>query len=82
MNGADLRRHGLRTARDGFSDRKRVQMLKESTTFSTIRTPSSYPASQKRYLLGARADVRVPYREIDLSYNSWDCQNPQELDPV
>ena len=42
-------------------------MLKESTTFSTIRTPSSYPASQKRYLSGARADVRVPYREIILS---------------
>src|SRR5580704_8269731 len=43
------------------------QMLTESTTFSTIRTPSSYPASQKRYLSGARADVRVPYREIALS---------------
>ena len=42
-------------------------MLKESTTFSTIRTPSSYPASQKLYLSGARADVRVPYREIALS---------------
>jgi phosphomethylpyrimidine synthase len=42
-------------------------MLKESTTLSTIRTPSSYPASQKRYLSGARADVRVPYREITLS---------------
>jgi phosphomethylpyrimidine synthase len=42
-------------------------MRKESTTFSTIRTPSSYPASQKRYLSGARADVRVPYREITLS---------------
>ncbi len=42
-------------------------MLKESTTFSTIRTPSSYPASQKRYLSGARPDVRVPYREIALS---------------
>ena len=42
-------------------------MLKESTTFSTIRTPSLYPASQKRYLSGARADVRVPYREITLS---------------
>ena len=42
-------------------------MLKEPTTFSTIRTPSSYPASQKRYLSGARADVRVPYREIALT---------------
>lgn len=42
-------------------------MRKESTTFSTIRTPSSYPASQKRYLSAARADVRVPYREIALS---------------
>jgi phosphomethylpyrimidine synthase len=42
-------------------------MLKESPTFSTIRTPSSYPASQKRYLSGASEDVRVPYREITLS---------------
>ena len=42
-------------------------MVKESTAFSTIRTPSSYPASQKRYLSGACADVRVPYREIALS---------------
>jgi phosphomethylpyrimidine synthase len=42
-------------------------MLKESPTFSTIRTPSSYPASRKRYLQGSSADVRVPYREITLS---------------
>ena len=42
-------------------------MLKESTTFSTIRTPSSYPASQKRYISGTREDVRVPYRKIALS---------------
>jgi phosphomethylpyrimidine synthase len=67
MNGAGLQWHGLRTARGGLSDRKEDQMLTESTTFSTIRTPSSYPASQKRYLSGACADVRVPYREIALS---------------
>ena len=42
-------------------------MVKESTTFSTIQTPSSYPASRKRYLQGGRLDVRVPYREITLS---------------
>ena len=42
-------------------------MLKESPTFSTIQTPSSYPASRKRYLQGSRSDVRVPYREITLS---------------
>src|ERR1700751_5931539 len=42
-------------------------MLKESSTFSTIRTPSSYPASRKRYLQGSRSDVRVPYREVTLS---------------
>jgi phosphomethylpyrimidine synthase len=67
MNGAGLPWHGLRTARDGFSDREEDQMLKESTTFSTIRTPSSYPASQKRYIQGSRADLRAPYREIALS---------------
>jgi hypothetical protein len=32
-------------------------MLKESPTFSTIRTPSSYPASHKRYFPGSRADL-------------------------
>ena len=40
---------------------------KTAPTFSTIRTPSSYPASHKRYLQGSRADLRVPYREIVLS---------------
>jgi phosphomethylpyrimidine synthase len=42
-------------------------MLKSTPTFSTIHTPSSYPGSQKRYLSGARADLRVPYQEIALS---------------
>jgi phosphomethylpyrimidine synthase len=42
-------------------------MLKESTTVSPSRTPSSYPASRKRYVRGSRADLRVPYREITLS---------------
>jgi len=42
-------------------------MLKESPTFSTIRTPSLYPASQKRYYQGSRTDLHVPYREISLS---------------
>jgi phosphomethylpyrimidine synthase len=36
-------------------------------TFSTIRTPSSYPASHKRYVQGSRPDLCVPYREIILS---------------
>src|SRR5580658_2607236 len=42
-------------------------MLKESPTFTSIRTPSSYPASHKHYLQGSRRDLRVPYREIALS---------------
>src|ERR1700722_12722528 len=42
-------------------------MLGNPPTFSTIRTPSSYPASQKRHLDGSRAGLRVPYREISLS---------------
>ena len=42
-------------------------MLKQSPTFSTIRTPSSYAASHKRYLQNNRGDLRVPYREIALS---------------
>jgi phosphomethylpyrimidine synthase len=35
--------------------------------FSEIHTPSSYPASEKRYLDGSSAGLRVPYREISLS---------------
>src|SRR6202021_293733 len=66
-NGAGPHWHGLRTEANRFSKRTEDQMVKESTAFSTIRTPSSYPASQKRYLSGACADVRVPYREIALS---------------
>ena len=42
-------------------------MPENKPTFSTIRTPSSYPASHKRYLQGSRSDVHVPYREITLS---------------
>jgi phosphomethylpyrimidine synthase len=45
-------------------------MLKNAPTFSTIRTPSPYPASQKRYLPGSHAGLRVPYREICLSATS------------
>ncbi len=44
--------------------------MKQSPTFSTIRTPSSYPASHKRYLQGNCGDLRVPYREIALSPTS------------
>src|SRR5260370_9088176 len=42
-------------------------MQKPATTFATIRTPSSYPASQKRCIYGSRADLCVPYRELSLS---------------
>ena len=42
-------------------------MLKNSPSFSTIRTPSSYPASHKRYRGGSNTNLRVPYREIALS---------------
>jgi phosphomethylpyrimidine synthase len=42
-------------------------MSKTEMTFAEIRTPSSYPASAKRYFSGSRADVKVPYREISLS---------------
>jgi phosphomethylpyrimidine synthase len=42
-------------------------MPEHTPTFSTITTPSSYPASRKRYVHGSRWDLRVPYREITLS---------------
>ena len=50
-----------------LSAAKDDHMLKESPTFSTIRTPPSYPASRKRYLQGSRSDLLVPCREITLS---------------
>jgi hypothetical protein len=55
------------SALNGCDSQKEDHMLKESPAFSTIRTPSSYPASRKRYLQGSRSDLRVPYREITLS---------------
>jgi hypothetical protein len=42
-------------------------VLTSTSMFCTIRTPSCYPASHKRYLPGYRSDVLVPYREIALS---------------
>jgi phosphomethylpyrimidine synthase len=42
-------------------------MLDTVPKFSEIRTPSSYPASQKRYIDGSCTGLRVPYREISLS---------------
>jgi phosphomethylpyrimidine synthase len=42
-------------------------MFKTETTFAAIRTPTSYPASRKRYIHGDRGDMNVPYREISLS---------------
>src|SRR5260370_24537720 len=53
--------------REWYLLRRKDQMLKQSPTFSTIRTPSSYPASQKRYLQGNQGDSLAPYREIALS---------------
>src|SRR5437660_3558198 len=45
----------------------RSEMSKTEMTFAEIRTPSSYPASAKRYFSGSRDDVKVPYRELSLS---------------
>jgi phosphomethylpyrimidine synthase len=44
-----------------------MKMPKNAPSFSTIRTPSAYPSSQKRYIYGNHAGLRVPYREIALS---------------
>jgi hypothetical protein len=65
MKGAGLHRHGLRTKGEGFSDRKEDQMLKESTTFSTIRIPSSRRIQHRRNatsLVPARSKKILLYR--------------------
>ena len=38
-----------------------------ATKFATLRLPTAFPASQKKYIQGSRPDLRVPYREIELS---------------
>ena len=42
-------------------------MRETATKFTTLRLPTSLPASQKMYIQGSRPDLRVPYREIKLS---------------
>ena len=42
-------------------------MRETATTFATLRLPTSFPASQKKFMSGSRPDMRVPYREITLS---------------
>jgi thiamine biosynthesis protein ThiC len=42
-------------------------MRETATTFATLRLPTAFPASQKKYIQGSRPDLRVPYREITLS---------------
>lgn len=42
-------------------------MKTASAALDAFVLPSSYPASQKRYLAGSRADLRVPYRAIEQS---------------
>jgi phosphomethylpyrimidine synthase len=61
----DQRRHVQSGRR--FPEDEKTTMQKPATTFATIRTPSSYPASQKRCIHGSRADLCVPYRELSLS---------------
>jgi phosphomethylpyrimidine synthase len=42
-------------------------MSEKNKPLTEIRTPSSYPASAKRYFYGSRPGVKVPYREVSLS---------------
>ena len=56
---------------------ERIKCLKQSPTFSTIRTPSSYPASHKRYLQGDRGNLFVPHREIALSTTGHSDRNEE-----
>ena len=56
-------------------------MLNNVSRLSEIRTPSSYPASEKRYLDGGRAGLRVPYREISLSATNH-SHGPEENPPL
>ncbi len=42
--------------------------MKDSrTTTGTFQIPVAFPASSKKYIVGSRPDLRVPYREIALT---------------
>jgi phosphomethylpyrimidine synthase len=56
-------------------------MSNKVSQFSEIHTPSSYPASEKRYVDGSRAGLRVPYREISLSATNH-SQGTEENPPL
>jgi len=42
-------------------------MSTKSQELDALILPSLHPASHKRYIIGSRADMRVPYREIEQS---------------
>jgi phosphomethylpyrimidine synthase len=42
-------------------------MRESASTIATLRLPTSFPASRKKYIPSSRPDLRVPYREIALS---------------
>jgi phosphomethylpyrimidine synthase len=42
-------------------------MPETATQIAALRLPKPFPASRKRYMQGSRSDLRVPYREIELT---------------
>lgn len=42
-------------------------MPRTAVIFEELCPPTAFPASTKKYLTGSRPDLRVPYREIELS---------------
>jgi phosphomethylpyrimidine synthase len=47
--------------------RKEPSMKDSRTIPSTLAYPIAFPASRKKYIVGSRPDLRVPYREISLT---------------
>ncbi|MFP5268330.1 MAG: phosphomethylpyrimidine synthase ThiC [Acidobacteriota bacterium] len=56
-------------------------MPQTATQIARLSLPKPFPASQKRYIQGTRADLRVPYREISLS-PTLHSQGVQENPPI
>ena len=56
-------------------------MPQTATQIARLTLPKSFPASQKRYIQGSRAGLRVPYREIALS-PTLHSQGVQENPPI
>jgi phosphomethylpyrimidine synthase len=49
------------------ADSQENHMMDSRSTVGTLQLPNAFPGSRKKYVVGSRPDMRVPYREISLT---------------